>query len=177
MSYYTPGCGNPPSITCTDCPTLELGRVRSLWLQKVTYTFADITSDVEWENAICSGDVIPFYQCNGSAAQAEQLSDGYSNVPQVLDSYEYTLDLHLPITKENIPFWNFVKKSNQYLVGFKSQTWLQLSSVAATFIPKVPIGADIKSKVDLALTVKFIQSDLCAMVAGPVSIFTECVDC
>jgi len=178
-TIYTPGCGTPPAPTCQDCPTKELGRVRGFWVQKATYTFADITNPAEWNAAICNGDVFVFPYANGTAEQAEQLSDGYGNVPQTLDSYEYTLNLHEPQYKNNIPFWNFVKRSNAYLVGYKTETLFHLSQVAAMFFPKAPVSADIKSKIDINIMIKFVQEDLIVPVSAGAaeSIFTQCVDC
>lgn len=177
MSIYSPGCGSIPAPICQDCPSKELGRVRGFWLQKVSYTFTDITSSVEWDDAICNGDVFVFPYSNGTAEMAEQLSDGYGNVPQTLDSYEFTLNLHEPQYKNNIPFWNAVKKSNQYLVGYKTQTLCHLSSVAAMFFPKAPVSGDIKSKIDINLVVKFVQEDLIVPTDAPVGIFDVCLDC
>lgn len=177
MSFYHPGCATPPTPVCEDCPSKELGRIRGIWLQKVTYTFADITNATEWQTAICNGDVIPFPYCNGSLAMSEMLSDGYGNVPQTLDSYEFTLDVHEPQYKNNVAFWNAVKKSNQYLVGYKTQTLGHLSSVAAMIFPKAPVSADIKSKIDLNITIKFVQSDLVVPFTMPSGVMDTCDAC
>jgi len=180
MSIYVPGCGTPPSPTCQDCPTKELGRVRAIWLQSVNFTFTDITDPAEWDAAICAGEVFVFPYANGTADMAEQLSDGYGNVPQTLDSYEYTLNIHEPQYANNVSFWNFVKRSNQYLVGYKTQTLFHLSSVAAMIFPKAPVSADVKSKIDLNIMIKFVQEDLINPLNLPrinSGIFSTCVDC
>ncbi len=177
MSIYLPGCGTPPAPTCQDCPTKELGRVRGFWLQKVGFTFINIEDPTEWDTAICNQDVYVFPYANGTAEQAEQLSDGYGNVPQTLDSYEFTLNLHEPQYQNNIPFWNFVKRSNQFLVGYKTQTLIHLGSVAAMIFPKAPVSADVKSKIDINLMIKFVQEDLIVPVLAPAGIFDVCVDC
>lgn len=176
MSIYTPSCGTPPAYKCTACPTKELGGIRSIWLQKVSYTFTDIENPAEWDAAICAGNVIPFMFTNGSLALAEQTSQGYGNVPTDLDSYEFTLDVHEP-NLENVAFWNFVKRSNQYLVGYKSETKIYLSSVAAKFFPKNPIATDVKTKIDLNIVIKWVQEDIIAGKTAPVGIFNDCVDC
>jgi hypothetical protein len=177
MSIYTPGCGELPSFTCQDCPVKEDGRVRAIWVQKVSYTFSDITDPNEWDVAICSGDVVVFPYTNGTADQAEQLSDGYGNVPQDVDSYEYTLNIHEPQYKNNVAFWNFMRKSNQHLVGYKTQTLCHLSTVAAKFIPKAPVSADLKIKIDLNIIIKFVQRDLIVPTTAPTGIFDQCIDC
>ena len=179
MSIYIPGCGTPPPPTCQDCPTVELGRVRGFWLQKIGYTFADITNPAEWDTAICAGNVYVFPYANGTAEQSETLSDGYGSVPQTLDGYEYTLNLHEPQYKNNIPFWNFVKRSNQFLIGYKTQTLFHLSSFAGMIFPKAAVSADVKSKIDINITMKFVQADLIVPVSAGAaeSIFDVCVDC
>ncbi len=177
MSIYYTGCGTPTPPVCTDCPTKELARVRAFWLQKATYTFTDIEDPAEWVTARCAGNVIIFPYANGTVEQAELLSDGYGNVPQTLDSYEYTLNLHEPNYQENIPFWNDVKRSNQYLVGYKTQTKINLSSVAAMIFPKAPVSGDIKAKVDINIIIKFIQEDLIVPVTAPPSTFEVCEEC
>lgn len=176
MSIYIPGCGNIPSPVCNDCPTKELARVRHFWLQLVTYTFIDITDAAEWETAIANGDVIIFPYANGNVDQAELLSEGYGNVPQTVDSYEYTANVHEPNYTDNIPFWNAAKRSNQFLFGYCTQTKACLSSVAAMFVPKAPIAADIKSKVDVNVMVKFIQEDLIVPFEYPQAIFETCAN-
>lgn len=177
MSIYEPGCAALPNPVCEDCPTKELGRVRAIWLQKSTYTFADITNATEWNTAICAGNVIPFPYCNGSVAQSELLSDGYGNVPQTLDSYEFTLDVHEPQYKNNVAFWNAAKKSNQFLVGYKTETLGHLSSVAAMIFPKAPVSADVKSKIDLNIIIKFVQADLIEPFVMPDGVLKVCEAC
>ena len=177
MSIYNPGCGEITPPICQDCPSKELGRVRHFWLQKSTYTFADITDPNEWATAICNEDVYVFPYANGTIDMAELLSDGYGNVPQTLDSYEFTANLHEPQYKNNIAFWNDIKRSNQYLFGYCTQTLGHLSDVAAMFFPKAPVSADVKAKIDLNITVKFVQEDLIEPFVFPTSIFDVCLSC
>jgi hypothetical protein len=176
-TIYIPGCGTPPPPTCQDCVVKELGRVRGIWLQKSSFTFTNISDPNQWQNAICNQNVYVFPYINGSATQAEQLSDGYGNVPQTLDSYEYTLDVHEPKYTNNIAFWNYIKRSNSFLVGYKTQFSLHLSQVSAMFFPKAPVSADIKSKIDLNIIIKFVQSDLIQPVIDNSGVFNNCVDC
>lgn len=175
--YYPSGCVITEAPVCSDCPSKELARVRAIWLQKATYTFKDIEDPTEWATARCAGNVIIFPYTNGTVDQSELLSDGYGNVPQTLDSYEYSLNLHEPNYQNNIPFWNQVKRSNQYLVGYKTQTKICLSAVPAMIFPKAPVSGDIKAKVDINIMIKFIQEDLCVPVNAPPSTFEVCEDC
>lgn len=178
-TIYTPGCGTPPPPTCQDCPVKELGGVRGFWIQKSSYAFNDLTNPVEWDAAICAGNVYVFPFANGTVSEDTTMSDGYGNLPQTLDSYTYTVDIHEPQYKNNVPFWNFIKKGNSFLFGYKTQTMLHLSAVAAQFSPTAPVGKDVKSKIDMAIKVMFVQQDLITPVSAGAaeSIFDTCVDC
>ena len=179
MSIYFPGngCGSIPPPVCKDCIVKERGRVRGFWLQKTTYSFADITNPAEWCAAQAAGDVYVFPYSSGSVDQTELTSDGYGNVPTTLDSYEYNLNLHDPNYAANIPFYNAIKNSYEFKVGYKTETLFHLSSVGAMVFPKAPVSADIKAKIDINLVIKFIQDDLIVPTAGPAGIFDACADC
>lgn len=177
MSIYIPGCGVPPAPTCQDCPKKELGGVRGFWIQKSSYTFTNIEDPNEWETAICANDVYVFPFSNGSVAQDTNMSDGYGNLSQTLDSYTYTVDIHEPQYVNDVPFWNFIKNGISYLFGYKTQSQIHLSAVPAVFIPTAPVGKDVKSKIDMAIKVMFVQEDLVQPVDAPTLIFDTCVDC
>jgi len=177
LTIYTPGCGTPPAPTCQDCPTKELGGVRSFWIQKASYTWSDITNVNEWKTAICNQDVYVFPFANGAITQDPTMSDGYGNTPQDIDSYTYTADIHEPQYVNNVPFWNFIKKGNSYKFGYVTQNYVHESAVAAKFIPTAPVGKDVKSKVDMAIKVMFTQTDLITPKPKPTTIFDTCVDC
>lgn len=178
-TIYQPGCPNPPAPTCQDCPTKELGGVRGFWIQKASYTFVDITNPVEWQNAICAGNVFVFPFANGDVTPADNTTDGYGNLPVTLDSYTYTANIHEPQYKNNVPFWNFIKNGISYLFGFKTQTMFHLSSVPAQFTPMAVVGKDVKSKIDMAIKVMWVQTDVIQPVSAgnAASIFATCVDC
>lgn len=178
MSIYYPGCDDTITAPdCSDCPAKELGRVRSIWFQKTSYTFADITDPAEWQTAICNGDVIVFPYTKGSLAIAPTLSDGFGNVDQTLDSYAFTLSIMEPNYKNNCGFWNSIKRSNSYKVGYRTETSIHLSSVAATVIPTAPIADDVKSKVIWTAEIRFVQEDNPCPIDMPVGTFDRCIAC
>lgn len=178
-TIYTPGCANPPAVTCQDCPTKELGGVRGFWIQKASYTFTDITNPTEWQNAICNGNVFVFPFANGDVSTADNATDGYGNLPTTLDSYTYTSNIHEPQYQKNVPFWNFIKNGISYLYGFKTQTMLHLSAVPAQFTPLQVVGKDVKSKIDMGIKVSWVQADMLTpySVGNAASIFATCNDC
>lgn len=186
MSIYIPGCANPPAPICNDCFTKELGGIRGIWVQKTTYTFVNIEDPNEWEAAICAGNIYVFPYTNGTFDMAANTSEGYGNTPTTLDSYTCTLTFHEPNLvwngsglNGNVPFWNFIKNGASYLVGWKTQTQIWLSEVAAQFTPTTPIQTDIKTKIDIMVVATFVQEDMVtplnATVIAP--IWTACVDC
>jgi len=177
MSIYTPGCGTPPPPICNDCPTKELGGLRHFWVQKATYSFVDITDPTEWATAICNLDVYVFPYSNGTVVPSPTMTDGYGNVPQTLDSYDYTAELAEPQYANNVPFANFIKNSNQFLFGYCTQTQGHLSSVAAMYAPHPEVAKDVKSKIDMKYTVKWVQEDLIVPFTYPQEIFIVCQDC
>lgn len=178
-TIYTPGCGTPPPPTCQDCPVVELGGVRSIWLQKNTFTFTDITNPIEWDTNICNGNVVVFPFTNGTVAQDANMEDGFGNTPTSLSAFTYTVDFVEPQHVNNIPFWNFVKSGNSYLLGYKTQNYVYLSQVAAQFTPTQPISKDLKSTVRNHVKATFVQANLIQEVniGAAQAIFTTCTDC
>jgi hypothetical protein len=126
---------------------------------------------------ICSNSVYIFPFVNGSATISTNLSDGYGNVPQVLDSYTYEIELHDPGYKTNIPFWNALRHSNDWRLVYKTETTICEAPISAMWFPVANVQADIKSKIDIMVKSSFIVSDLLVPVAAPAGIFTECITC
>lgn len=184
MSIYTPSCGPIPAYVCNPCRESELGGVRSIWLQNASYTFADISDPNEWATAICNQDVIQFAFTNGSVSMTANTSIGYGNNPTSLDSYTYEVEFHDPIlinngsgANGNVPFWDFIKNSSQWLIGWRTGSQIWLSSVSAQFTPTTPVNSDVKTKIDIDVKAMFVQSNMITPIAEPVGVFTSCLDC
>lgn len=176
MSIYSPdGCSDQLNFVCSDCPDKELGKVRSLFIIKVGTVFIDDQDPAEWAAKIASGDVIIFPATSGSVTVDPKTSDGYGNTAETLDSYTFTMDVHEPNFKNNVPAWNAVKRSTIYRVGWVTETQVQISDVAATFIPKTPTPAGITDKMDINLQIKFVQGDLPVPFTKPAGTFDECI--
>jgi len=93
----------------------------------------------------------------------------------VVDGYDFTINAFEPNFKENIDFWNAIKKSNNYKVGYRTETQVFLSDEACGIIPKAPVGEDIKIAVIWNLIFKFSQEDYPTASDVPVTVFDRCV--
>lgn len=176
MSVYYPGCSLViPDPTCSDCPTKELGRVRSIFLVKTSYTFADITNPVEWQTAITARNVYVFPYTKGTFTMNPVLSPGFGNVEEDLDSYENTLEVMEPNFAGNCNFWNAMKRSNAFKIGWRTESYVYLSSVASKIIPKFGVEDDLKSKVNWNIQFKFVQEDITCPTDMPVGTFDRCI--
>jgi hypothetical protein len=181
MSIYQNGnCPPVQAPVCNDCPDLTLGGVRSIFLNRIDHKFADLTDAAEWDLAIANGLVYVFYQANGSVDQAESLQPGYRNNAQQLVAYEYTLNAHVPGFITDMNFWNSIKRSTIWQIGYvlqgvnPSDTLINLSATQAMIFAKVPVASDLKSLVDINVIAKWVQSDGIVPQAGPIGIFEEC---
>lgn len=174
MSIYMPGCGNIPAPVCLDCPPLELGRIRGFAMVDVGFTFINVDNPAEWVAGIASKSIYLFPYANGAVDIAEQLSDSYGNVPQQVDSYEFTANIHEPGYLQNMPFWNSIKRSRNYKLYYRTQTQIHASDVTVMIVPKTPIPGDIKAKVDVNIMFKWIQASMPVPQIMPTSIFDDC---
>ena len=177
MSIYYPGCADITPPVCSDCPDKELAGIRSLFFKKKSYSFIDITDPTEWTTAICNEDVIVLPYTRGSLEMAESLSAGFGDTLQDLDSYEFTLNVFEPNYLNNCSFWNTIKKSKDYQVGYRTETKLYCSQNNALIVPKAPVAEDLKAKVVWNVMIKFTQEDIPCPYDIPVGIFDRCIAC
>jgi len=177
MSIYYPSCNPIDPPVCSDCPEKEAAGVRSVFLKKKSYSFVDITDPAEWAAAICSEDVYVFPYTRGSLEMAESLSAGFGDTLQDLDSYEFTLNTFEPNYLDNCDFWNSIKKSKDFQVGWRTATKIYMSDVTTLIIPKAPIAEDLKAKVVWNIIFKFTQEDLPCPLDMPVGTFDQCMAC
>ena len=174
---YYPGCVDITPPVCSDCPEKELGGVRSLFFKKQSYSFADITDPTEWADAICNDNVYVFPYTRGSLEMAETLVPGFGNTSEDLDGYEFTLNVFEPNYLDNCDFWNTIKRSKNFQVGYRTETQIYMSDVTAVVVPKAPISEDLKSKVVWNITVKFVQEDIPCPLGLPTGTFDRCIAC
>lgn len=108
---------------------------------------------------------------------AEVTETGFGDIPMDISGYDFTLNVFDPNYLGNCNFWNSIKKSLDYRVGYRTESQVYVSSKPALVIPKAPIAEDIKSKVIWNATVKFSQEDIPCPTNMPVGIFDRCIDC
>ena len=176
MAVYYPGC--PESITapsCSDCPTKELGDIRSFFLVKSDFTFTDISATAEWTTGIMSKDIYVFPYTRGSLDVAETTSVGFGDSEIELDGYAYTLNVVEPEYIANANFWNDIKNSNNWKIGFRTETQVHLSDVVGTVVPKQPIAEDKKAGVFWNIMATFSQDSLLIPNTKPTGVFEQCI--
>lgn len=176
MSIYYTGCATtivPPS--CTDCPEKENGGIRSIWLQKSTYTFTDITDPNEWATAIQSGDVYVYPFTRGSLEVAETTSAGFGDNVETIDGYEFTLNAVDPNYKQNCASWKTFRANKGFLVGYRTETQIHLSSKTVSISPMAPVADDVKSGVYWNVKIKWAQEDPVCPVDMPTGVFEACI--
>ena len=176
MSIYYTGCATaiiPPD--CTDCPTKELAGIRSIWLQKSTYTFTDISDPTEWATAIQAGDVYVYPFTRGSLEVAETESPGFGDNSTTVDGYEFTLNAVDPNYTGNCASWKSLRKNKSLLVGYRTETQIHLSEKTVSISPMAPIAEDVKAGVYWNVKIKWSQDDPSCPVDMPTGVFEACI--
>lgn len=175
-TLYYPGCPvTIPDPSCSDCPTKELGDIRSLFLVKEGFAFTDITNVAEWTTGINNKDIYVFPYTRGSLEQNETESTGFGDQETNLDGYEYVLTVMEPNYKDNYAFWNEIKRARNFRPGWRTENLVHLADNSAQFIPKQPVAEDKKAQVLWMIIAKFSQEDLVQPFDMPTGVFEECI--
>ena len=112
MSVYYPGCTTSQADPiCTDCPTKELGDIRSFGFVKNTFSFNDITSTAEWTTGLNAKDIFVFPFARGSLEFNENVQPGFGDTLETLDGYEIVANVFEPHYSANCNFWNDLQRS------------------------------------------------------------------
>jgi hypothetical protein len=172
--YYPSGCvTEDAAYVASCCPVKEGARVRHVFLQLNTYTFADYEDQTEWETAVANGDVIIIPNVRGSYdGGTVTTTEGFGDTPTEFESFEGTVSYTDANYLTNVPNYNAMMKSKTYIFGFCTETMLFVTDVAASYTPKMPVALDIKQSVYGEIEVKFVQSDLLIPYTYPQGIFT-----
>jgi hypothetical protein len=177
LSLYYPGCGDAiQDPQCSDCPTKELGDIRSTFLVKKGFAFTDITSTAEWTSGIESGDIYVFPFTRGTLEAAENMVEGFGDNEDELDSFTYTLNVIDPNYKGNYAFWNSIKGNKRWRPGYRTETQVHLFDKTGTIIPKAPVGEGKKTAVRWNVMIKVTQDEIPEPFDMPEGVFDRCID-
>jgi hypothetical protein len=86
------------------------------------------------------------------------------------------LNFEEPQYQNNWSFWNAIKTSQEYHVGYRTETQVHLSDNEARIIPMAPVGDDKKGQVNWKVTAKWSQEDLVRPYDMPTSVFDQCIN-
>jgi hypothetical protein len=174
-TLYYPTCANTvPDPSCSECPTKELGDVRSTFFLKESSPFIDITDQTEWETKINAGDLVVFPYTRGTLEVTPLESNGFGDQTTTTDGYDYVLNFEEPQYADNWAFWNAIKDSQIYKAGYRTETQVHLSDNTARVIPMNPIGDDKKAIVNWKVSAKWSQENLMRPYDAPNVIFNQC---
>lgn len=176
MSIYYTGCGDGQADpSCTDCPVKELGDIRSYFFVKNDFVFTDISSAAEWEAGIIAKDIFVVPHARGRKEDNENMQPGFGDSIETLDGYEFVLSLFDPNYADNCNFYNDIKRSKEWKIGWRTETQVHLSDSIATIVPKVPIAEDKKQSIIWNIIAKFTQEDHACPSDMPTGIFDRCL--
>lgn len=176
MALYYVGCVFPITRPhCTDCPTKELGDVRSWFIVKNTFVFADITDPTEWATGIEAEDIYVFPATKGTVTPAANTTEGFGDADEEIDSYTYTIEVTVQSYLENGPFFQDIKSQKNFRVGWRTESLIHLSEKSATIIPTNPVTGK-KDAVYWQVTSNVTQDDLILPQLPPVGVFEACLD-
>lgn len=177
MAIYYPGdnCQNEvPEHLCDPCDAIELAGVRSVALIDDGFTFTNPESATEWEQGVADGSIFIIPNTNGTFdGGAPQEGQGFGDNPTSLDGYDYTLNYMDPNFTGNWDFYNNIKNvRNGYKVAFRTGTRVVMSDTTCTILPKNPVVADVKARVNWDVTVKWTSQNLPRDYESPSSIWS-----
>jgi hypothetical protein len=175
--YYPSGCDvELGEHYCSNCPTPEHARVRSVAFIKSGFEFTDPTSPTEWQTGIANKDIIIIPETNGSFdGGAEVEGPGYGDQATKLVGYNFSLTYNDPNYKENANFYNTLKRVNNYRVAYRTESQVHISNNTVSAIPKNPVAEDLTAEVTWNVQVKWADDDLPIPYDVPEGIFT-CFD-
>lgn len=175
--YYPSGCDTEVGeYFCSDCPTLEGGRVRGIAYIKNSFVFTDPTDPTEWQTGIQNKDIIIIPSVRGNFDGGSEVEGaGYGDQQTNLLGYNFVLNYFDPNYKENATFYNALKRSRNYYMAYRTETQVHFTDRTVSVVPKNPVAEDTTSVVEWNVAVKWANEDLPTPYDTPEGIFT-CFD-
>lgn len=153
---------------CNDCAARENARLRGVFFKKKSYTFSDETSQAEWETAIAAGHVIIIPYTHGDFdGGSPNEGQGYGDQVSTYLNTAYMLNFFDPDLLVNRAFYNQIKKSRLWEVGFRTENLVWFLSGTAVILPKSPVADDLNAEVVWNVSVKVTSSDEPEMFEAP----------
>jgi hypothetical protein len=176
MALYYLGCAEDIiDPVLSDCPTTELGDIRSVFIVNTDFAFTDISSTAEWTAGIAARNIYVYPYAKGSLEISENEQPGFGDQPTTIEGYEFTLNTMHPDYAAMWPHWDSLKNSKNWKVGYRTQTQVHLSDGAAQINAKPPIGEDKKGAVLWNVVFKFSQRFSPRPMDKPDGVFNEVI--
>lgn len=174
--YYPSGCDDVVSDHyCNPCDPQEGARVRSVFFVKKGFEFVNISNPVEWAAAIAAGNVIVVAETNGSFdGGTPKLAAGFGDTIETYINSEFKLTFKDPNYKNNCTFYEGLKTTRNWRVGFRTQTLVHLADVTAIITPKAPVADDLQGQVTWEVEAKWISRNYPCPQDVPAGVFDEC---
>jgi hypothetical protein len=175
--YYPAGCeADLGDHYCNPCEAAEHGRVRSVAFIAAAFAFTDPTSASEWAAGIAAKQIVIIPETNGSFDGGSEIeTPGYGDQQTKLVGYNFQLNFKDPNYQLNADFYNALKRSRNWRIGYRTENLVHLSENTVQAIPKNPVAEDLTSEVVWDVIVKWSEADLPVPYAVPEGIFT-CFD-
>lgn len=176
MALYYLGCSEDiVDPVLSDCPRVELGDIRSVFIVNKDFVFTDITDTAEWTTGIQNRDIFVYPYAKGSLSITPNEQPGFGDQPTTIDGYEFDLQTMHPDYAAMWPHWNSLKKTKNFKVGYRTSTQVHLSDNAAQINPTPPIGEDKKGAVLWNVGFKFSQEFAPRPYDMPAGVFDEVI--
>lgn len=182
MAYgvYYPGCEDQwVDYYCSQCEPKEGARIRSSAFIRKDYfaTMTDLSNPAQWNDGIDQKKIVVIPFTNGTFdGGAEVEGPGFGDQETELIGYNFTAVFNAPNYKNNGDFWNNMKRSNNWVYVYKTESQVHASDVTVSIIPKNPVEDATTGRVTWNVTVKWANEDVPVPVDEPAGIFDQCID-
>lgn len=141
--------------TCDACQTVEMGRIRTLFLIKKGTKITFPLTKTEWTAAIEAGNIIAIPNVKGSSDGGSPITaDGYGDASERLLGYDYTLNISDPAYKDNTDFYEAAEKET-WNVAYCTETLLHYTNEDVKLKATDPIETGTDSEVVWNLELKW----------------------
>lgn len=160
--YYPSGCETEiGDHYCSDCDTVDNGRIRSVAYIASDFSFTDPSNPVEWSTGIGLKKIIIVPQTNGTFDGGSEVEvPGYGDQATKLTGFNFVATYNDPNYKNNATFYNALKRSRNYRFAYRTGASIHLTQNNVSVVPKNPVTDDVTSEVVWNVAVKWSEEDL-----------------